>query len=209
MRPVLHRERFILATALICVVLTTLAPAAHAQQAPAQLRDTTITVRRVSPRSALFRSLLIPGWGQLSVHAYARGAFFIAAQGASWYMLVKSSSRLSDAKDTRDESVAFTSDTLQARMAQDSVLRKQLEVPGAFDARVDQDTTVQRLRGLVESRDQQRQDWITYTLFFTLASGVDAYVAAQLADFPATIDAQPTTGGGVQLRVTTPFPRRR
>ena len=189
------------------VVLMSSTSLAHAQQAPAQVQDTTL--RRPSPRSAMMKSLIIPGWGQLSVHAYARGAFFIAAQGSSWYMLVKSHSRLNDAKDTRAESVAFTSDTLLARMAQDSILRKQLEDPIAFDARVQQDTTVTRLNGLVESRDQQRQDWITYTLFFTLASAVDAYVAAQLADFPATIDAQPTTTGGVQFRVSTPFPRRR
>ena len=191
--------------ALVLVSSTSLV---HAQQAPAQLQDTTVR-RGPSPRSAMIKSLIIPGWGQLSVRAYVRGAFFIAAQSSSWYMLLKSHSRLGDAKDTRSQSVAFTSDTLLARMTQDSVLREQLEAPGAFDARVQQDTTVIRLNSLVESRDQQRQDWITYTVFFTLASAVDAYVAAQLADFPATIDAQPTTSGGVQFRVSTPFPRRR
>ena len=49
---------------------------------------------------------------------------------------------------------------------------------------------------LVESREEQREDWITLSVFWLLASGADAYVAAQLADFDEHVGVSPTPGGG-------------
>jgi hypothetical protein len=125
-------------------------------------------------------------------------------------MLLKTMKRLGVARDTLDQRVAFTTDTLQAAIAADTTgaLAKKFADPLKFQEQVDTDVNVHRARGLVESRSQQRQDWITYTLFFTFASGVDAYVAAQLADFPATIDAEATPTGGLQLQVKVPLPRK-
>jgi hypothetical protein len=171
-----------------------------------QVRDTT--QRLIAPRTALFRSLLIPGWGQASVGAYKRGGIFFAAQTASWYMLLKTLGRLGDAQEIEKRRVAFVSDTLRARMAIDTVLANQLQDPARFQARVDGAATVVDIRKLIDSRKQQRQDWVTYTLFFTFASGVDAYIAAQLADFPATIEARPTTTGGMQVHFNVPLQRK-
>jgi hypothetical protein len=53
------------------------------------------------------------------------------------------------------------------------------------------------------------QDWIAYTLFFTLASGVDAFVAAHLADFPADIETGRRPDGATELRISIPLPSRR
>ena len=64
-----------------------------------------------------------------------------------------------------------------------------------------------RARRLIDSRKEQRQDWVTYTLVLTLASGIDAFVAAHLADFPAAVDATPRVGGGANLQISVPVGR--
>ena len=50
-------------------------------------------------------------------------------------------------------------------------------------------------------------DW--RTIFFTLASGVDAFVAAYLADFPARIEPEARTDGSVNLKLSVLLPSRR
>ena len=172
-------------------------------------QDTTsVVVKRVSPRSAFIRSLLVPGWGQFSVHANKRGAAFVALQGASWFMLIKTLNKLSDAQESEDKAFEPAADSLRARMSRDTALARQFADERAFREAVLADSTVSPAHSLVRSRQQQRQDWITYTLFTTLAGGVDAYIAAQLADFPATISAQPRPEGGVQFRVRMPTGKR-
>lgn len=207
----LHMRRSL----FFCFLLVAIATgSAHAQQRPDSLvspRPQTPDSGRhvISPRAALIRSLIIPGWGQASVGAYKRAGFFFAAQSASWYMLIKTLNKLSDARDIERERVDFTSDTLRARMALDTMLARVLSDPAAFDERVGTDADIRASRGLIDAREEQRQDWITYTLFFTFASGVDAYIAAQLADFPATIEARPARAGGMQLQVNVPLRRRK
>ena len=182
----------------------------HAQDAPASVvppaRDTTS--KMLSPAGAFFRSVVIPGWGQGSVGAYTRGGVFFAIQSASYYMLLKTLARLNDAHEVETRRVAFVSDTLRLRMAEDTTLARELADPVVFMARVGTDVSITRVRALIDSREQQRQDWITYTIFFTMASGLDALIAAQLADFPAAIVTRPTPSGGVQLQVHVPWPRR-
>jgi hypothetical protein len=183
----------------------------RAQDAPAPLtpppaQDTTRKL--LSPGGAFFRSVVVPGWGQGSVGAYKRGGVFFAIQSASYYMLFKTLARLDDAREKETRRVAFVSDTLRLAMAQDTTLARELADPIAFMERVGTDPTVAAVRSLIESREQQRQDWITYTIFFTMASGLDALIAAQLADFPAAIITRPAPAGGVQLQVHVPWPRR-
>ena len=78
-----------------------------------------------------------------------------------------------------------------------------------LEARLDTTQLVNGERSLVTSRKRHMQDWITYTIFFTLASGVDAFVAAHLADFPVQIGTQPQTNGSVDVRLSVPLPSRR
>jgi hypothetical protein len=59
----------------------------------------------VSPMGAFFRSLVLPGWGQVSVDQPGRGAFYFAMEAGSLWMLLKTNSKLNAARsaDPMDE----------------------------------------------------------------------------------------------------------
>lgn len=163
------------------------------------MRDTT--AERLAPSKALMRSLLVPGWGQFSVGATKRGVFFAALQGTSYYMLARTLSRLGDARDYEGEQVELARDSIEAALPPTDTSDVEL--------RIDSVPAVIGARSLVRSRERQRQDWITYTLFFTFASGVDAFVAAHLADFPVAVDASRRPDGASQIQLSVPLPSRR
>src|SRR5206468_2047203 len=100
--------------------------------------------------------------------------------------------------DTLSLRRTVAADSLRARMAKDTILAKKFADETTFNATIDTTSSVAPVKSLVKSRENQRQDWISYTLFLTLADGLDAFVAAHLADFPATI--QPLRTGGMQLK---------
>jgi hypothetical protein len=183
----------------------------QAQQRDTLRRDTIPqdSIRHISPGTAFYRSVLVPGWGQFSVGATRRGAVFVALQAASYFMLGKTLIKLNDANDQEDTQINIARDSITALMLRDTAAERKYSFPDSLQAAIDTTRGVVRARGLIDSRKQQRQDWITYTLVLTLASGVDAFVAAHLADFPATIDAEPRIGGGMELKLTVPFPRKR
>jgi hypothetical protein len=158
-----------------------------------------------SPRGAMIRSWLVPGWGQAAVGSNVRGGFWFALQGTSWYMLLKTIGRLNQARGTEDRLVAIATDSLNELIAMDSLLAEELSDQIAFENAVGEHTGVQNIRGLVDARGQQRQDWITYTVFFTLISGVDAYVNAHLRDFPVDITSPPSTDGSLRLMLRVPI----
>lgn len=210
-------RRLLTGSLVICSLLA--AAPAHAQRVtPA--RDTTTTPAQdttkhyLSPGKAFLRSVLIPGWGQFSVGAPRRGVVFVTLQSASWYMLVKTLKKVSEANDFADAhlktATPIVTDTLRAMMTRDTSLNRRWSNPDTFQVALlnalDTTSIVRSARALVNSRNEQRQDWITYTLFLTLASGVDAFIAAHLADFPATIT--PRRNGAYQLKFTLPAPRR-
>ena len=196
---------------LLFVIATLCAAArATAQQVPARADTTTQdTARRIAAGTAFYRSVLVPGWGQFSAGAPKRAYTFIALQGTSYFMLAKTLMKLGDANDLSREREAAARDSLDALMARDTVARRQFSDSTVYEATIDSTTLVRRTRGLVVSRKQQRQDWITYTLALTLASGVDAFVAAHLQNFPARVDAEPRTDGGLELSVAIPARRKR
>ncbi|HEX2211667.1 MAG TPA: hypothetical protein VHG93_28530, partial [Longimicrobium sp.] len=57
---------------------------------------------------------------------------------------------------------------------------------------------------LVRDRENQREDWITLSIFWLFFSGADAFVAAHLQDFDVHVNAVPRPGGGTELRATVP-----
>lgn len=181
------------------------ASTAQAQDTPV-VRDTAAaqdTIDQFPPGKALMRSLLLPGWGQFSVGAWKRGAFFVVAQGSSYFMLVRTKSRLDRAQDRL---------ALRRGLARDSIIANADSLPRDtlnLQLRIDSVDAVISSNSLVQSRERHMQDWITYTLFFTLASGVDAFVAAHLADFPADITAERRPGGATEVRISVPLPSRR
>lgn len=196
------------------VLLTVLGVSGVAAQVPVRIDSIAALpetdTARVSPRSAFIRSLLVPGWGQFSVGSYKHGAVFIALQGTSAFMVVRTQIRVNEAEDLLDRRTRAAEDSLNNLIATDSAAARRLSDPEVFEAAVDSTPGVRRARGLIESRENQRQDWVTYLLVATLASGVDAFVQAHLADFPAAIDPEVRPNGRTSLKFTVPVgPKRR
>jgi hypothetical protein len=188
-----------------------LALPARAQQAPQPVQPDTAaqdSAKGLSPRSAFIRSLIIPGWGQWSVGAKKRAGVFFVLQSASYFMLGKTLHKLSYAHEVESDLIDQVGDSLRTEMATDTALNRILSDPDSFRIRVDNSEPVLDIRRLIGSREEQRQDWIAYTIFLTLASGVDAFVAAHLADFPATISTRPGPAGGMNIQLSVPIPRR-
>ena len=195
---------------LILFAIFLWAAQARAQQTvPLPVLDTAASDSgRVSPGKAFYRSLLVPGWGQASVGAYVRGGIFFGLQTSSAYMMLKTFARLGEAHNIESRRVGQAQDSLRLLMSEDSILNKRLSDRALFDAAVDSTPEVLRIRRLIRSRENQRQDWITYTLVWTLASGVDAFVAAHLATFPGRVEAEARPTGGMNLKVSFPTGRK-
>ena len=48
--------------------------------------------------SAFFRSVLVPGWGQLAADQPGRAAFYFVAQSATVFMVIRTNERIHDAE---------------------------------------------------------------------------------------------------------------
>ncbi|HEX8392344.1 MAG TPA: DUF5683 domain-containing protein [Longimicrobium sp.] len=132
---------------------------------------------RVSPGRAFLHSLVLPGWGQSELGAPGRGGVYFTLEAGSLWMLLTANQRLGEARE------------------QQRRLRETGQI--APDAKT----------GLVRSRENQREDWITLSIFWLFFSGADAFVAAHLQDFDVHVNAIPRPGGGTELRATVPLPR--
>lgn len=167
------------------------APCAGLAQEPAALpampADTVDPTPGVSAAGAFARSLVLPGWGQAYVGAPGRGAvYFILEAGSAW-MAYKSWRQLQEARELEAwlKSPRFL-----------SLVKQSLAVPGiGSDGELD----------LVESREQQLEDWLAISIFLLLFSGADAYVTAQLADFEEHLGVRPAPDGGARLEVRLPI----
>lgn len=192
----------------LLVVLAAAPAAAFAQRADTISADTGSVAEPPRARDAMIKSMLVPGWGQASVGATRRGGVFFGIQSTSWYMLLRTIGRLGEAKQIEDAQADLVGDSLRMAMEDDEELREELSEPAAFNAAVEEAERVVDARGLVDARRQQRQDWIAYTLFFTFASAVDAYVAAQLSDFPVELDTGRRADGGFSIGARVPLGKR-
>jgi hypothetical protein len=168
----------------------------------------TIPSELPSPRAAFVRALLVPGLGHAYVGEYTRGGVYFSLQSTSWFMLVKTLRRLGDVKDRDGALTALAVDSVDAAMAADPDLAEQLQDPEAYENALITYPGLRNTRLLVSARKQQRQDWIAYTLFFTFAAAVDAYVTAHLKDFPADVTAQPSGDGGMSIGAHIPVGSR-
>jgi hypothetical protein len=152
---------------------------------------------KVQPRTAFIRSLLLPGWGQISAGATKSAAVFIGLQAASDFMLVKTIRKLNDARSIERDSTAALFKALAAK-GDTAAANLYKSNPTALNAALD---SAGPAHSLVVSRTKQREDWITLAVFWTLASAADAFVVAQLSDFPADVMVEPRSGGGMLLRI--------
>jgi len=116
--------------------------------------------RPVSPMGALWRSFLIPGWGQAKLNRKVTGGLFMAVEGVTLGMVIKSSHQLGYLRRTGSPSA--------------------------------------------DAKRQEREDWITLLVFNHLMSGLEAFVAAHLWDFPDDLELLPATAG-YGARVSIPF----
>lgn len=142
--------------------------------APTAARDTVVAPAgpQRSPRGAMLRSFIVPGWGQAWVGSPGRGAAYFALEAASLWMLYKTVDRLEQAR------------------AYEDYLREtgQLEPTARYP--------------LARAREAQREDWITLSIFLLFFSAADAYVAAQLADFDERVALVPAPDGRLELRAS-------
>ena len=172
-----------------------------------------LTVEPLSPRSALIRSMLVPGWGQAAFGSNFRGGVYFAGWAANWFMIFRNQVRLDDARDRFDTRVDIIEAGLIAASPNPHSLREVLASdPAVLDAAVRADegaTGGNALRKLVRAREQQREDWIAWSIFWVLASGVDAYVTAHLADFPTGIEIRSNSDRSVSVGLQLPLGRGR
>lgn len=197
---------------LVHVLLTGCLFAPLAAQEPAVARPPradSIPQEANVPRNAFLRAMALPGWGHIYIGAPKRGAVFMALQGPSYYMLVKTIRKLNRAKDRAGILRATGRDSLDALIATDTMQARLLGTPAAYDAALAAYPGLEGALNLVVSRQRHRQDWIVYTIFFTFAGAVDAYVAAHLRDFPADVTLTPEQAGGFRLELRIPTGSRR
>jgi hypothetical protein len=136
--------------------------------------DSAQLARRIKPRDAFLRSLVLPGWGQSSIGAPGRGAVYFALETSSLWMVYTTDRKLDEARERE----AVLIETGELEEGQSS--------------------------GLVRARKAQREDWITLSVFWLFFSGADAFVAAHLRDFDTHVGAGPGPEGGLQLQATLP-----
>jgi len=147
-------------TAWVIVLIAGGALPARAQ-VPTAARPPAVdtTPHRARPLNYFARSLLIPGWGQASLHRRLTAGLFIGFEGLALGMALKSSTELHYVQQT------------------------------------DSATAV--------SKRAERQDWIVLLAFNHLFSGLEAYVSAQLFDFPPDLRIRvfpgPRPGVGISI----------
>lgn len=173
-----------------------------------------LTPEPISPRGAFIRSMVVPGWGQAAFDSHFRGGVYFAGWAANWYMMFRNQVRLDEARFRFDLRVDQLEAALIAASPNPDSMRVALdEDPSIIEAAVIADdgpgSSGNNLRKLVGAREQQREDWIAWSIFWLLASGVDAYVTAHLADFPADIDVRRNADRSVSMGLQVALPGRR
>ena len=159
----------------------------------------SVTTSRVSPGGAFLRSMLVPGWGQASVGAYNRAGFYFAVDAVSALMFLKSARTLGTAR----ENLERLEDRITAELIEEGTTD-----PQAIEEALAQVEAVEDARGLVDSRGQQREDWLAFGIFMLVVGGADAFVAGHLADFPEPIEAgfRVLPGGGLEAGLSIRLP---
>lgn len=169
------------------------------------------TVAPITPRGAFIRSMVVPGWGQSAFGSYFRGGIYFAGWAANWFMIFRNEVRLDEARFRFDMRLDQIEAMLLAESTNPDSLRAAMERdPSILEAAVDADdgpgNTGSNLRNVVNSREQQREDWIAWAIFWVLASGIDGYVTAHLSDFPADIEVRRNADRSVSMGLRVPLP---
>ncbi len=151
--------------------------------------------RGITPRGAFIRSLILPGWGHVKVGAFVRGGFYFAVEAATGLMVFKTQAGLSDARSRRQ----LREEVVTARLAREGITD-----PTAVESALADDPEVEDLRGLVDARSSQREDWLALGIFFLFLGGADAYVSAHLEHFPTPVEVGQGPDGRLQVGLSVP-----
>jgi len=117
------------------------------------------------PAAALWRSLVLPGWGQVRLGRKLTAGLFIAAEGAMLGLALKANSDLH------------------------------------YLRRIGADTAA------VNAKSQDREDWLVLLAVNHLLSGLEAFIAANLSDFPAELKLERVPHGvGASVRLPVHLP---
>jgi hypothetical protein len=181
--------------ALLALSLGAAAPATAQGPADTLLRPPTITVptgRPISPRRAFVRSLLIPGYGQIALDRTMAAGVFAFVEVSALGMMRRSALNLRDARAQPDSVVlTYERDPATGQLVLDAQGRP---IPATFRVRgIDQ---------LIRARRTHYEDWVAVLLFNHLFAAADAYVAAHLWDFPATVAATVTPAREARIAAT-------
>jgi hypothetical protein len=134
---------------------TTQPPVTAAQADTAVQADTTVATAdtaaqpaadsarsRSKPAAALWRSLLIPGWGQVRLGRKLTAGVFVLAEGVTLGMALRANSELRYLRRIRADSAT------------------------------------------VNAQSRTREDWLVLMAVNHLLAGLEAFIAANLTDFP-------------------------
>lgn len=144
------------------------------------------------------RSMVVPGWGQAVAGSPERGAFYFTFESLTLWMLLKTSKTLGSARDI----VAMRRLDAEERLTASGSVD-----PADLFAAIDADPAVASAVNLERLREQQREDWVAFGVFFLLLGGADAFVATHLADFPEPLETaiRPLPDMGVELSFRLAF----
>ena len=149
--------------------------------------DSLAAASGISPSGAFLRGALIPGWGHTATGSLTRGAFYFSVEALAGWMVFKTQQRLGVAQDQ----AALWEERVTAELMAQGITEFE-----ALDAALQDNEQVARFRGLVDARQEQREDWLAVAIFTLLLSGVDAFVSAHLGDFPEPLTVEGDPGGG-------------
>jgi len=170
----------------------------------AQRRDTmgtkltadTVPAPPISPRRAFLYSLAVPGLGQTVLDRRVTGAAFFLVEALSLSLAHRSASDLHTA-------LTFQGDSIPLRYATDPVTGAgQRDASGKPIVATWQQTGYSA--AIITARKLAVEDWVAVVIFNHLFAGADAFVSAQLWDFPQHVQlrAFPVPGGaGLSVRM--------
>ena len=168
-------------TALLTAAMLamTWVPAMRAQiptlPTPTGTPDDTVTVEAfrvyppIPPLGALWRSILLPGWGQSILRRPVTGVAFVVWEGIALTMTLKS--------------------------------LHQLQYLRAVESEEDTESMER-----VVSKENEVQDWAVLLAFNHLMAAAEAFVAAQLWDFPEELQVQASSNGAFGIRISVSLP---
>ena len=146
------------------------------------------TATGISPSGAFLRGAIIPGWGHTATGSLTRGAFYFSMEALAGWMVFKTQRRLGVAQDQA---------ALWEARATAELMAQGITEFDAIEAALENNEQVARFRGLVDARQEQREDWLAVAIFTLLLSGVDAFVSAHLGNFPEPLTIEGDPDGGV------------